>query len=102
MSAWAPAKEGLLLAVRVTPRGGRHAIEGVRTDAAGRERLAIRVSAAASDGAANAAACALVAKALSVAKGAVTVHAGAASREKRLMVCGDPERLAALLEGLTT
>jgi len=102
MACYEPAADGLIVAVRVTPRGGRDAIEGVRADAAGRERLILRVRAAASDGAANAAARALLASALGVAKGDVTLRSGATAREKRLMVCGEPARLAALLKGLTT
>jgi uncharacterized protein (TIGR00251 family) len=102
MACFEATADGLIVAVRVTPRGGRDAIDGVRTDAAGRARLAIRVSAAAEDGAANRAACAVLAKALGVAKGAVTLRSGATAREKRLMVSGEPARLTALLKGVTT
>lgn len=102
MGCCEPTDGGLIVAVRVTPRGGRDAIDGLRINAAGRETLALRVRVAASDGAANAAACALLAKALGVTKSAVTLRSGATSREKRMMICGEPERLAALLKGLTT
>ena len=86
------------MAIRVTPKGGRDALAGLGMNAAGKAFLAVRVSAAASEGAANAAACALLAKMLGVAKGAVSVVSGAKAREKRLMVLGDPDRLAAILE----
>ena len=76
------------LTIRVTPRGGRDAIEGWRADADGRPMLGLRVAAAAADGAANAAVTALVAKALSVPKSAVRIAAGATARVKRLELVG--------------
>jgi uncharacterized protein (TIGR00251 family) len=71
------------LAVRVTPRGGRDAVEGVAGD-----RLVVRVAAAPVDGKANAAVERLVAKTLGVPKGRVAVVSGAKSREKTLRVEG--------------
>lgn len=76
------------LAVRVTPRGGRDAIEGWTTDADGRPLLKLRVAAAASDGQANAAMIALVAEALGVPKSAVRLVRGETARVKRLEVEG--------------
>jgi len=76
------------LAVRVTPRGGRDAIEGWSTDADGRPLLKLRVAAAASDGQANAAMIALVAEALGVPKSAVRLVRGETARVKRLEVEG--------------
>lgn len=96
-AAWSRCEGGVIVAVRVTPKGGRDAVAGRWIDGAGRAFLALRVSAAASEGAANAAACATLAKALGVAKGDVTVRGGVRSREKRLMVRGDPDRIAAAL-----
>ena len=81
----------LRLTVRVTPRGGRDAVEGWRADAAGRPVLGLRVAPAAADGAANAAVIALVAKALSVPKSAVRIAAGATARVKRLELDGVTE-----------
>ena len=43
------------LSVRVTPRGGRDAVDGWTRDDAGRPVLKVRVAAAAADGKANAA-----------------------------------------------
>lgn len=76
------------LTVRVTPKGGRDAADGWALDAAGRPVLKLRVSAAASDGAANAAVVALVAKTLRVAKSAVRIAAGETARVKRLEIEG--------------
>ena len=71
-------------AVRVTPKGGRDAVEGWTRDAAGRPVLKVRVAAAAADGAANAAVLALVARSLKLPKSAVRLVAGQSARLKRL------------------
>jgi uncharacterized protein len=75
---------GVVLALHVTPRAGRNAIDGV--DAEGRLRL--RVSAAPVDGAANEGVVALLATELGVRRGAVTLTAGATSRHKRCRIDG--------------
>jgi uncharacterized protein len=74
----------MLLAVRVTPRGGRDAIEGWVRDAAGRPVLKVRVAAAATDGAANAAVLALLAKAIGRPKSSLTLVSGQSARLKRI------------------
>lgn len=71
------------LAVRVIPRAGRDAIEGVR-DAA----LIVRVSAAPVDGAANAAVSRLVGEALGIPASRVSVISGASGRRKVLSLEG--------------
>jgi uncharacterized protein (TIGR00251 family) len=73
-----------MLPVRVTPRSGRDAIEGVDAQGA----LRVSVTAAPADGAANQAVIKLLAKALGVPKGAVTLVSGATSRHKRLRIAG--------------
>ena len=55
-------------------------------------RLLVKVTAAPADGKANAAVCALIAKALGVPKGAVRVERGATSRDKLVSVRGMDER----------
>jgi uncharacterized protein len=79
------------LAVRVTPRGGRDAVDGCIADAEGRPVLKLRVSAAAADGAANAAVVALIAKRLGLPKSAVRITAGETARVKRLEIEGAEE-----------
>lgn len=70
------------LVVRVTPRAGRDAIDGWTRDEAGRPLLKLKVSAPPADGAANAAAAALIARALGLRGSAVRLAAGPSSRLK--------------------
>lgn len=82
------------LTVKVTPKGGRDAVEGWTADAAGRPMLKLRVSAAPADGAANAAVIVLIAKALKTPKSSVRIAAGDTARIKRLEIDGlDPEKI---------
>lgn len=71
------AQPGATLAVRVTPRGGRDAIE---LDESGAIR--VRVTAPPEDGKANAAVQKLLARAMGVAKTRLTLIGGATSRDK--------------------
>jgi uncharacterized protein (TIGR00251 family) len=83
--------------VRASPTAGRDAIEGVVIADDGRHWLAVKLTAAPSDGAANDALIRLLAKTLGVPKRDVTLASGATSRLKRLHISGDPARLAAAL-----
>lgn len=76
------------LAVRLTPRGGRDAVDGWATDAEGRPYLKVRVSSAPVEGEANAALIAFMAKRLGVSRSAVRLAAGATARLKRLEIDG--------------
>jgi uncharacterized protein len=98
MSAWTVTPDGLALAVRLTPKGGRDAIEGVAQLSDGRRVLKARVCAAAVAGEANAALVGLLAAALGVAGRDVRLVAGAGSRLKRLGIAGAGATLAAALE----
>ncbi len=89
-----------MLEVRLTPRGGRDAIDGVEALADGRAVLRARVRVPPMDGEANAALLRLVADALAVPARQVTLVAGAHGRIKRLKVEGDAAALAARLERL--
>jgi uncharacterized protein YggU (UPF0235/DUF167 family) len=88
----------LLLTVRLTPKGGRDAIDGIEQMADGRSVLKARVRAAASDGEANAALVRLVARSLAVAPRQVSVVAGATARIKRLKIAGAGAELVGTLE----
>lgn len=74
--------------MRVTPRGGRDAVEGWAMDEAGRPVLKVRVAAAAADGAANAAVLALLAKALGRPRSAVVILRGETARVKQIEIDG--------------
>jgi uncharacterized protein len=97
---WMSAPEGLLVDVRLTPRGGKDAIEGIERRADGRTVLKARVRAAPFEGEANAALCRLLAGAVGVAPRQVTLMSGEAARVKRVRILGDAARLAAALAGL--
>jgi uncharacterized protein YggU (UPF0235/DUF167 family) len=95
---WTATADGLLVTVRLTPKGGRDAIEGTQQLADGGTVLKARVRAAPSEGAANAALMRLIAQALDVAPREVSLVGGASARIKRLKVAGDGAKLAAVLE----
>ena len=81
------------LTIRLTPSGGRDAIEGIETDAAGTRYLKARVRAVPEDGKANKALIELVAKRFGVPKSAVSVISGETARKKILRIDGNPEDL---------
>lgn len=89
-----------MIAVRVTPRGGRDAIDGIETLADGRAVVKARVRVVAEGGAANRAVIELFAGALKVPKGKVSVASGVTSRLKQIAVEGNPETLAERLNAL--
>ena len=73
-----------LLSVRVTPRSARPGMGDWKTDPGGRPFLEVRVAASPTDGAANEELIRLLAKALGVPKGAISILSGETSRLKRL------------------
>ena len=87
---------GVRFAVRLTPRGGRDAIDGVGEGGV----LRVRVAAPPLDGAANEALCRLLAHALGVAPGDVRIVGGAGGRRKLVEAETDPARLAAAWPGV--
>jgi uncharacterized protein YggU (UPF0235/DUF167 family) len=98
---WTVDASGVAVVVRLTPKGGRDAIDGIEQLADGTIVLKARVRAAASKGEANAALVRLITAALKVAPGRVNLVAGATARIKRLRIEGDGPVLAATLERLT-
>jgi len=99
---WRATPTGLVVTVRLTPRGGRDAVDGIDTLSDGRTVLKLRVRAAPTDGEANAALIAFLAKTLDVARRAVTLAAGETARIKRIEIEGDGAALAARLERILT
>lgn len=88
-------------AVRLTPKGGRDAVEGWAAASDGSQHLKVRVRAVPENGKANTALLALLADRLGVPKSALHLVAGATARLKRIEIAGDPTTLAARLEGLS-
>jgi len=98
---WRAVAGGILLDIRVTPKGGRDAIEGIEQLASGQAVLKLRVRALPTDGEANAAVIALVAKALKLPKSNVSLERGGASRVKTVRLAGDAKVIASALEEIT-
>jgi len=92
--------DGLRLAVRVSPRASRDAVEGVAVDADGKPLLKIRLTAPPVDGEANAALTAFLAKTLGIKKAQIEIRSGETGRTKILHLSGDAARLAHTLEAL--
>jgi uncharacterized protein len=98
---WRFSTQGISVALRVTPRGGRDEIDGIETLADGRRVVKVRVRAIAEGGGANRAVMELLAKALGVPKASVRLLSGATSRLKQVAVDGDPATLGdALLRAI--
>jgi uncharacterized protein YggU (UPF0235/DUF167 family) len=83
--------------VRVSPKSAREGIDGVVETAQG-PALTVRVRAVAEKGEANRAVEVVVAEWLGMPKSSVAVTAGGKSRLKTVLVAGQPDRLAALVE----
>lgn len=93
--------DGVSFYVRLTPKGGRDAVEGWETASDGSQHLKARVRAVPENGKANTALIALLADTLDVPKSAVTIALGASSRLKKIEIAGDCAALTARLEGLS-
>ena len=93
--------DGVALEVRLTPRSGRDAIEGVERRSDGRIVLKARVRAAPFEGQANKALRRLLAHELGLAPRRVEITAGEGARIKRFRIAGDPRMLDAALDRLT-
>ena len=99
---WRYSTQGISVALRVTPRGGRADIDGVEMLANGRAVVKVRVRAIAEGGEANRAVTELLAKSLGVPKASVRILSGVTSRLKQVAVDGDPGKLGEALRALTT
>ena len=99
---WLLTADGVTLTVRLTPKGGRDAIDGVEVLADGRPALEARVRAIAAEGAANAALIHLIAKTIGIPSRDVVLVAGTTGRLKRLVISGHGPTLIAVLEKITT
>lgn len=97
---WRYSTEGIAVALRVTPRGGRDDFDGIETQADGRPVLKVRVKALAEGGEANRAVIQLLSKALKVPQANVRLLSGVTSRSKQIAIDGDPKRLGEMLQKL--
>jgi len=92
---WIATAEGVVVTVRLTPKGGHDAVEGVGRLADGRMVLKVRVRAAPTGGQANAGLRRLLADLLGVAASRIDVVAGASARIKRVRIIGHAAALTA-------
>src|SRR6201996_4093596 len=99
---WRYSAQGISIALRVRPRGGRDEIDGIETLANGRTVVKVRVRALAEGGEANRAVMELLAKSLGVPQAKVKVLSGATSRLKQVAINGDPGKLGDALRALAT
>ena len=89
-----------MVSCRLTPKGGRDAIDGRAQLADGSSVLAARVRCAPQGGEANQALCALLSDRLGARASGARIVAGSKSRLKQVAVLGDPATLVAMLEAL--
>src|SRR5213079_2099502 len=101
MDPWRYSTEGISVALRVTPRGGRDGIDGIETLANGRSVVKVRVRAIAEVDEANRAVTGLLAKALGVPRTSIKILSGTTSRLKQVAVDGDPKSLGETMRKLT-
>ncbi|MBY5649550.1 DUF167 domain-containing protein [Rhizobium leguminosarum] len=95
---WSLFDDHLRLAVRLTPNGGRDALDGIEADGKGEAFLKARVTAVPEKGKANKALILLIAKSLRIPKSSVSLISGETARRKILRIDGDPEDLVKKLE----
>ncbi len=91
----------MTLVVRVTPRGGRNAVEGLVAEADGRPQVGVRVAAAPVDGEANDAVEATLARWLGIRAADIEVTEGTTTWSKVVTIDGDPVALIRKLQALT-
>jgi uncharacterized protein (TIGR00251 family) len=92
----------LAFRVRLTPRGGRDAIEGRSRGADGAEYLKARVSAPPEKGKANSALIALLARTFDVPKSTIRIAGGEHARIKTIEISPATASAAARLQAMET
>ncbi|MBX4868986.1 MULTISPECIES: DUF167 domain-containing protein [Rhizobium] len=97
---WRLSGDHVRLAMRLTPNGGRDAIDGIEADGDGETLLRARVTSVPEKGRANKALILLVARSLRIPKSSVSLVSGETARKKILRIDGDPEDLVKRLEAL--
>jgi uncharacterized protein len=95
-----PARDGLRVAVRLTPRAKADCVLAVAATAGGRRVVRASVTAPPEDGRANEALLRLLARVWRLPRRDLAIVAGAASRHKTVSVAGDPQELSDRLGAL--
>jgi uncharacterized protein (TIGR00251 family) len=95
-------KEGLTVAVRVSPGAKSSRIGGTVADADGHWALKIAVTSVPEGGKANAAVIALLSKSWRVPKSSITIQSGGAAKWKTLRIKGDSGDLKQRIEASMT
>ena len=90
--------DGLRLHIRLTPKGGRDAIDGIEQLSNGHFVLKARVRAVPEDGKANKALIKLIAEMLNCAASSIEIASGATARIKILKIAGDGQALGEKLK----
>lgn len=94
---WQETRRGLALKVRLTPKSARDEVSGIER-LGNQAVLKARVRAVPDKGKANAALEKLIAEWLDVPASVVSLHSGARSRLKSVVIAGDTEALIMALE----
>ena len=94
-----PTRDGLRVAIRVTPRARADRLIGIVAAAEGKYVIKASVTAPPQGGRANAALLQLLARAWGLRSHELSIVAGAASRNKTVHVAGDPQHRLARLSG---
>ena len=98
---WQAFPDHVRLSVRLTPNGGRDAIDGLETGSDGDCYLKARVSVAPEKGKANKALIGLLSKSLGIPKSTLALVSGDTARKKILRIEGEPEDLMEKLNLIT-
>ena len=93
------AKDGLRLKIRLTPKGDRNAILGLKATEDGGVEIAACVTAPPEDGRANKALIKLLAKTLKLPAGRIEIASGATDRHKQVLLPGDAAALEPRIKG---
>ncbi len=95
-----PGRDGLCVAVRLTPRAKANRVHAVAASADGKRVVKVSVTAPPEAGRANEALLVLLAGAWRLPRRDLAIIAGLASRHKIVRVAGDPQQLAGRLGAL--
>lgn len=99
-----PLRDGVRIAVRLTPRAGADRLVALATAAGGGRVVRASVTAPPADGRANEALLQLLARTWRLPRRDLSIVAGAAGRNKSVHISGDPQplldRLGALIAAL--